>query len=124
MSLQDYKDEEEEKKQIEEEKKKLAEEEKTTDKEASGKEDAGNAKETKNPTKMKKTEEDMEDDLEDENSFGHKLRLSLDELLDYKSGILIYEIQEANLSKDDVYLQFYSEIKDTLTTSPEKLKEE
>ena len=50
----------------------------------------------------------MEDDLEDENSFGHKLRLSLDELLDYKSGILIYEIQEANLSKDDVYLQFYS----------------
>ncbi|KAL6453234.1 TCB1 Tricalbin-1 [Candida maltosa Xu316] len=111
MSLQDYKEEEEEQKKIAEEKQKLAEEKKQATTEAAGKEDAGNEKEGEQQTaaEEKKTEEDMEEELdEEESSFSSKLRLSLDQLLEYQSGILIYELQLNKLNKEN-YLQIYNQ---------------
>lgn len=95
MSLQDYKDEEEEKKKIAEEKQKLAEEEKE-----SGKTD--DKKEEKIEDQVDE-DEDVEDD-----AFGHKLRLSLDQLLEYQSGVLVYSVEKASMKKDGYYLQVFT----------------
>ncbi|KAG5421141.1 TCB1 [Candida metapsilosis] len=100
MTLQDYRDEEEEKK-AEEKKKKQREEEKKTNKNPSGMEDAQEEKQA-NP------EEDIDDEEVDDDNFGKKLRLSVDELIEYKSGILVFELLEGTVSKSDSYLQVYS----------------
>ncbi|KAK6463826.1 C2 domain-containing protein [Scheffersomyces coipomensis] len=52
-----------------------------------------------------KTEEDVEEDVDSNTS--SKLKLSLEELVGYNSGIFIYEIFDGSLSKDDVYLQAF-----------------
>ncbi|KAK7678255.1 hypothetical protein QCA50_018726 [Cerrena zonata] len=60
----------------------------------------------KDAAKAKEDDAEGEDDDEDEHG-SSKLKLSLDELLEYKSGVVIYELIEADLSKDGVYLQAF-----------------
>lgn len=50
-------------------------------------------------------EEDEED--EDEETASNKLKLSLDELVQYKSGLIVFELSEVETSKTDSYLQLY-----------------
>ncbi|RCK64251.1 Tricalbin-1 [Candida viswanathii] len=95
MSLQDYKEEEEEKKKIEEEKQKLAEEQKESGKTEDGQE-------------QKMQEEIDEDDEIEDDAFGNKLRLSLDQLLEYQSGVLVYSLENANMRKEGYFLQVYT----------------
>ncbi|ABN68024.2 hypothetical protein putative xylanase/chitin deacetylase [Scheffersomyces stipitis CBS 6054] len=84
MTLEECKEEEEFKKQKEEEKaKKLAESQKE------GK------------------EAPVEEEEEEVNEFSSKLKLTLPELLQHNSGIFVYEVLDAKLSKDDVYLQAF-----------------
>ncbi|KAI5955493.1 TCB1 [Candida theae] len=100
MTLQDYKEEEEEKKEAEK-KKKEREEEKKTNKNPSGLEDA-------NQEKQVSPEEDIDDEEVDDDNFGQKLKLSVNQLIEYKSGILVFEILEGNVSKSDTFLQVFS----------------
>lgn len=95
MSPQDYQDEEEEKKKIEEEKQRLAEEQK----------ESGNNEDSKKEKEEAKIEEDEE--IEDD-AFSHKLRLSLDQLIEYQSGVLVYSLEKANIKKDGHYLQVFT----------------
>lgn len=101
MTLEDYREEEEEKKAEEERVKKLKEAEEKDDKE--GKKDLARQKE-----EQKKEAEEAEEDGDDEFSL-KKLRLSLDELLEYKSGVFIYEILEVDSLKDHGYLQVFAD---------------
>ncbi|CAK9436048.1 uncharacterized protein LODBEIA_P06060 [Lodderomyces beijingensis] len=104
MTEQDYKDEAEQKEKLANDKKKLEQDEK----------EAANHKVKKNEAgqEIKKENEDQEevddDELDDGDDYSRKLRLSIDELIEYKSGILVFEIIEANISKTDTYLQVYS----------------
>ncbi|KSA01404.1 C2 domain-containing protein [Debaryomyces fabryi] len=51
---------------------------------------------------------DEENEAEDEESVrAAKLRLSLEELVEYKSGVLIYEVIEGSVGKDGVYMQAF-----------------
>ncbi|KAI5963517.1 TCB1 [Candida pseudojiufengensis] len=102
MTLQDYKDEEEDKKNAEEEKKKL-EDLKQDSKAPSGMESSDELKQQES-----KDKNEIEEDDEDEESYGQKLRLSLDQLIAYKSGILVFEIIKGTIPKNDTYLQVYS----------------
>lgn len=127
MTLEDIKEEEEERQRYEKEKaakaaKEKAEKEKT-DAETTGEASKPNAEAPppseqliknekkgteidKDAAKAKEDDAEGEDDDEDEHG-SSKLKLSLDELLEYKSGVVIYELIEADLSKDGVYLQAF-----------------
>lgn len=96
MSLEDYREEEEEKKAEEKRAKELKEAKEKNDKE--GQKDLARQKE----------EQEEEEDGDDGLSL-NKLRLSLEQLLEYKSGVLIYEILEIDSSKDDCYLQVFAD---------------
>lgn len=103
MTQQDYRDEAEEKKKIEEEKAKEAKENKgKPPKDAKDKETEAEKEEES------KTEETIDDDEQDEDNYSQKLRLGLDELIAYKSGIMVFEIMEGSISKSDTFLQVYS----------------
>ena len=97
MTVEEIKEEEEAKLKIEEEKKKQAEEAA-----AEAKKGVDASKKTKTDEKPTSEEEDFDDDLD-----GSKARLSLKELLEYKSGVFIYEILDAVVPKDDVYIQLF-----------------
>ena len=64
---------------------------------------------SKKTSKDKKEEEQMDKEAQEdeEEEISSKLHLPLDELIEYKSGVFIYEISEGTLSKDDVYLQAF-----------------
>lgn len=98
MSLEDYREEEEEKKADEKRLKELEE--------AKEKEDKGAQKDL---ARQKKEQEELEEEDEEEEHSLNKLRLSLDQLLEYKSGVFIYEILEIDTSKDDCYLQVFAD---------------
>ncbi|KAG7666099.1 TCB1 [[Candida] subhashii] len=100
MSLQDIKDEEEEKKKEEEERKKQE-----AGSKANSKADLNKDEQIKNDTETLSSS--IVDDDEEEGSESQKLKLSLEELIEYRSGIFIYEIIDGTLSKDDVYLQAF-----------------
>lgn len=91
MTLQDIEDEEEERKKIQKEREEKKKKEATK-------------KEEKKATTSKSTEED---DEEDDEHATHKLKLSLEELLEYKSGVITYEIIEGEISKEGTYLQVF-----------------
>lgn len=93
MSLEEIQEEEEERMAEEAKKAKAAEEE------AAGE---------KKPD-VKKTEGDDEDDDDIEAHQTNKLKLSLEELLEYNSGVLVYEFLEVNTSKTDTYLQIFAD---------------
>lgn len=87
-TLLEIKDEEEDRKKDAEERAKRAAEE---------------AKNGKN-AKAQTSEEDEEDDNQNTST---KMQLSLEQLLEYKSGVISYELMDASLSKDDTYLQVF-----------------
>lgn len=96
MSLEDYREEEEEKKAEEKRKRKLKEAEEN--------------KSSKEKDALKKQQqEEKEEEEDDEQARLNKLRLGLDELMEYKSGVLIYEILDIDSSKDDCYLQVFAD---------------
>lgn len=96
MTLEDYQAEEEEKKADEKRRKELKDAEEKHDK----------SKKAKLERQKKELEEEAE---EDESETENKLRLNLDQLVEYKSGVLIYEILEVNTAKDDCYLQIFAD---------------
>lgn len=95
MSLEDIQDEENERKAQE------------AKKEEAAKEKAANGSKKDKHTKKNEPEEEEEEDFEAQQT--NKMKLSLDELLEYKSGILVYEIFEVNTSKTDSYLQIFAD---------------
>lgn len=109
MTLEDYRSEEEEKKQEEQRLKKLQEKEAKKLKEKEAKElKEGKGKLSEKTKEKAKDSEELEED--DEEDLGlNKLRLSLNELLEYKSGVMIFEILEINSSKTDCYLQVFAD---------------
>lgn len=52
-------------------------------------------------------ESEGSEEPEEESSKSSKLKLSLEELVEYKSGVFVYEVIEGNVSKDDIYLQAF-----------------
>lgn len=100
-SLQTMKEDEERRKLAIEEKKKQAEELKKKEEEI-----AKAKKEGKEIKEEKKDEEEEDDDDYDEEG-SRELALKLEELLEYKSGVLVFEIFDGEMSKDGVYLQAY-----------------
>lgn len=96
MTLEDYHAEEEEKKAEEKRRKELKDAEQKGDK---------NQKAKLERQKKELEQESEEEEIESES----KLRLSLDQLVEYKSGVLIYEILEVDSSKDDCYLQLFAD---------------
>ncbi|KAI5950806.1 TCB1 [Candida jiufengensis] len=102
MTLQDYKDEEEDKQNAQKEKQKL-EDLKKDSKPPAGMESSQQLKEEESKDKEK-----IESDDDDDEGYSHKLKLSLDQLIEYKSGILVFEIIKGTISKNDTYLQVYS----------------
>ncbi|KAK6459424.1 C2 domain-containing protein [Scheffersomyces xylosifermentans] len=86
MTLEDYREEEEEKK--------------ANEKEAAEKAAAAE-KEGKKAEPVPQAEEEAVED------HGSKLRLSLEELVNYKSGVFVYEFIDAKLSKNGVYIQAF-----------------
>lgn len=115
MSLEEIKDEEEAERQRLEEKKKKAEEEVKNEKETESNGKGGKiqeSKDVKNTSKESAVPNEAEDadyvDEDDEDDISNKKKkLSLDELLEYQSGVFVYEVIEGDVSKDDVFLQFY-----------------
>lgn len=101
MTLEDIRDEEEERKRIEKER---AEKEK---KEAENKEKTDNDADGSGTSKKADAKPESEEDEEEDEHATSKLKLSLDQLLEYKSGVVIYEILDGSLSKDGVYLQVF-----------------
>lgn len=95
MTLEEIKDEEEERKRIEKER-----EEKKKKEEKEGKKE-----DKKSDKKESKAEE--EDDDEDDEHATHKLKLGLEELIEYKSGVITYEIIDGEIAKDGTYLQVF-----------------
>lgn len=110
MTHEEYREEEEEKKKELKikEKKEKEEAEKKKKEEANGEKEANSTpigkKEEKNPVdpEVQKENEEIEDEVD-----SSKLRLSLQELLEYKSGALVFEISEGTVLKDDLYLQAF-----------------
>jgi Ca2+-dependent lipid-binding protein len=97
MTIEEIKEEEEEKLKIEEEKKKQAQEAA-----AEAKNGGEASKDSKDDKKPISEEENLEDDLA-----SSKARLSLQELVEYKSGVFTYELIDAVVPKDDVYIQLF-----------------
>lgn len=91
MSLEDIQEEEREKKAAEAKRAKAAED------------DKGGKKKSKD----KNSETEEEEDVEAQQT--NKLKLSLEELLDYNSGVLVYEVLEVKTSKTDSYLQIFAD---------------
>lgn len=90
MTLDEIKEEEEEKKKSA--KAKAEKEKKAAEAKAEGKE-------------KKKSEEEEEDD---EGEFQtNKIKMSVEELEEYKSGVLVFEVKEVKTLKDGVYLQAF-----------------
>lgn len=94
MTLEDIKEEEEEA-----EAQRKAKEEKKNGK--------GDKQENGGKVEEKPAEEKEEEEEESDEPKSSKLKLSLDELCQYKSGVIIYEMSDYHVSKDDVYLQVY-----------------
>ncbi|GEQ67789.1 hypothetical protein JCM33374_g1454 [Metschnikowia sp. JCM 33374] len=93
MTLDEIKEEEDMKKKFAEEKAKK--EKKAADEKAQGKQE-----------EKKKGDEEVEED-ESEFDSSHKLKLSLEDLEEYKSGVLAFEVKEVDTSKNDLYLQAF-----------------
>lgn len=92
MTLDEIKEEEKMKKKFIEEK--ALKEKKAAEDKANGK------------TEEKKKDEEEEED-ESEFDLSNKLRLSLEELEEYKSGVLVFEVKEVDTAKNDLYLQAF-----------------
>lgn len=87
-TLQEIHDEEEDRKKEAEEKAKKEAEEKKTGK------------------KAKETKTDPEEEEEEQNT-STKMQLTLEQLLEYKSGVISYELIDGSISKDNTYLQVF-----------------
>ncbi|ODV76904.1 tricalbin [Suhomyces tanzawaensis NRRL Y-17324] len=102
-TLQDIKEEEEEKEEREKARK-AKEKEKANSAPAGFKEDTKQEENVKGDDKTKK---DQPEDDEDEEQDKSKLELSLDELMEYKSGVLIFEMIHGSVSRENSYLQVF-----------------
>lgn len=96
MSHEEIQEEEEEKRKQEKEKK-----EKLTKDDPS--------KNDKASEKKKESKKSDEEDDEEEKEHSNKLRLDLDELLTYTSGVLAIEVLEIESSKTDCFLQIFAD---------------
>ncbi|KAK6205185.1 C2 domain-containing protein [Scheffersomyces amazonensis] len=114
MTIEDLKEEADEKAQA----KKEAEEKKLAAANANGdatKAENGSTKESSDsikkngstPTDSVAPDQQVDEDEDDEDSGNSKLKLSLEQLIGYNSGVFIYEISDGTLTKDDVYLQAF-----------------
>jgi len=95
MTLDDYQAEEDEKKA---EKKRMEELKKAEEK--------GDKEEKK---KLERQKEELDEEADEEGDSQNKLRLNLEQLTEFKSGVLVYEILDVDTGKDDCYLQLFAD---------------